>query len=79
MTPSVTYSLSVRAIVSNASRALGLSETVGTSLKPSVHIPVLSYELEDLSKPLDQDWIMVKPSKNRKKQKPHVFVEASNE
>jgi hypothetical protein len=52
-------------------------ECVGT--KPSVRTPISTYELEDLSKPLDQDWIMVKPSKNRKKQKPHFFVEASNE
>jgi Reverse transcriptase (RNA-dependent DNA polymerase) len=40
-------------------------ECVGT--KPSVHTPVLTYELEDFSKPLDQDWITVKPSKNRNK------------
>jgi hypothetical protein len=40
-------------------------ECVGT--KPSVRTPVSTYELEDFSKPLDQDWILVKPSKNRNK------------
>jgi Reverse transcriptase (RNA-dependent DNA polymerase) len=46
----------------------GSQECVGTSSKPSVRIPVSSYKLEDLSKPLDQDqdWMTVKPSKNRK-------------
>jgi hypothetical protein len=54
--------------------------SVGT--KPSVHTSVSTYELEDFSKPLNQDtegWITVKKQqREQQKESCHFFLEASN-
>ena len=61
---------------SKTKEAKKAKEAVGA--KPSVRTPVSTYELEDFSKPLDQDaeWITVKPksSKTQKQQKALTFL-----